>query len=149
MPLVLSLFLAACSVSASAPGENAPSGKKEVTPGDASEAPAAPKEHELLVTYSGMRNDPYRNGKSIYVRVRSETGYEKVSEGSVSNGKGTVKFVDVPEGKIVVEGFIDVDKSGRCSADDFSFRLGSTDALVQDDEVSFSVLLEGCAVSGF
>jgi hypothetical protein len=174
LPVLLAISLcSACSSSSSSGGagsdpsgaNNDPSNHEPETgrtgdPGSAAGTPSsAPtagpsKAHQLTVSYQGMKNDPYRNDRILYVRVRvlGVGGGEaadfpgNVGSAMVRAGKGSVVFSGVPEGRLQIDAFIDVDNSKDCSLDDFSVSFTTKDALVQDDELSFSALVTGCTV---
>lgn len=120
----------------------APPGGSETTP----PAPGTPSAHALTVTYRGMRTDPYRNNKTMFVRVRGESSYAKTQSVLVKDGKGSVAFTDVPQGLVQIDAYIDVDASRSCGVDDFSASFKSNEPLMKDDELSFSVVSNGCEI---
>lgn len=130
--------------------------------GDTPPAPPAPPPpvaptatHSLTISYAGMKNDPYRNNKKLFVRARvlvngTATDFaSNVQSAMIKDGKGSVVFSGVPEARVQVDAFVDGDGDGKCSSGDFSNSFTSQEALTEDREESFSILQTGCMITDF
>lgn len=160
---------AACSSAEDSSPETppAPSSPTSGDDGDGNEggeppAPAAPPppvapaaKHALTISYAGLKNDPYRNDKKLFVRARvlvngaAKDFESNVQSTTITNGKGTVVFSGVPEARVQVDVFVDVDGDAKCSSGDFSNSFTSQQALTEDREESFSILQMGCMIADF